>query len=702
MLLGGPFDLPGRKVYDELAPILRGFRVSGSDHRTIAFGEHVVDLDSGMLYHGAREVTLRPKSFAVLTYLAERPGQLVSKDELMAAIWPDVVVTEGALTQCIIDVRRALGDREIIRTVPRRGYLFEATVSPQDSDASGSGSGRSWFGSHRSGLMALTFIVVAVLALLTFWRSPEVPRDSTLAVLAFRDLTSTADRAYLAEGLAEEILNKLAQVPSLQLVSRTSSFSRAAVGSDSRSIGRRLGASHLLEGSVRVEDGKVRVIAQLVDADSGYELWAGDFDAEESNLITIQETIAAAIAYELRAELLPSDISAAVEISTDDPVAYDLYLQARELLRDTRDVEQIDRALARLDEALTRAPLFAEAEAAKCQAYRRKLNQTRDSSYLDPAIRACRRATDLQPYLLEAQVALGRLLDRTGQYELAGSVLSETIARYPASAQAHWALAETLFAQNEVDEAGQHFEQAVALEPTSPDALGGYARFMARTASLDDALGMFDRAIAAAPEDPKYRIDMGVALLYAGRFAQAAEVFEDTIPYDEDSGIALNNAGGSYYLARRYERAHALFRDAAAANEMDFAFWGNLGDTCRHWPECSEDPSAFYRRALDLLEEELAVRPNDPELLAVSGQYLLRLGQIDQGREAIRRALSNRPSAKAALDAALGFAAIGMTNRASELVEEAIELGYPEVFARALPDLESLPVFDSAQGRQER
>ncbi len=675
--------------------------MSGSDHRTIAFGEHVVDFDSGMLYHGQQEVPLRPKSFAVLTYLAERPGQLVTKDELMAAIWPDVVVTEGALTQCIIDVRRALGDREIIRTVPRRGFLFEATASEQDSSVSESRKRWSWSGRRGLAIFTVALIAFSLLIFAFIWRFWEVPRDSTLAVLAFKDLTSTADRAYLAEGLAEEILNKLAQVPRLQLVSRTSSFSRTGVGSDSRSIGRRLGASHLLEGSVRVEDGKVRVIAQLVDVDSGYELWAGDFDAEESNLITIQESIAAAIAYELRTELLPSDISAAVEISTDDPVAYDLYLQARNLLRDTRDVEQIDRALARLDDALTRAPLFAEAEAAKCQAYRRKLNQTRDSAYLDPAIRACRRATDLRPQLLDAQVALGRLLDRTGQYDLAASLLSDTVSRHPASAQAHWALAETLVALGDVDAAGQHFQQAVLLEPNSADALGGYAKFLARTASLDEALPMFDRAIQAAPEDPKYRIDLGVALLYAGRFAQAAEVFEATIPYDQDSGIALNNAGGSYYLAGRYSRAHALFSDALAVNEMDFAFWGNLGDTCRHWHQCTEDPSAFYRRALELLEAELAVRPNDPELLAVSGQYLLRLGELDEGRASLQRALSDRASAKATLDAALGYAAIGMTDRASELVEQAIELGYPEVFARALPDLESLPVFTRAQGRQE-
>ncbi len=679
-----------------------GLIVSGIVHRTIAFGEYVVDLDCGMLYHGEREIQLRPKSFAVLTYLAERPGQLVSKDELISAIWRDVVVTEGSLTQCIVDIRRALGDRGIVRTVPRRGYLFEAATTPSSNPASAADrSKRARIHSRRLAVMTTAFGAALIAVVFAVSHAPEVPRDSTLAVLAFRDLTSTADRGYLAKGLAEEILNKLAQVPSLQLVSRTSSFSMAESESGTRSIGRQLGATHLLEGSVRVEDGKVRVIAQLVDADSGYELWAGDFDAEESDLITIQETIAAAIAYELRTELLPSDISMAIEVSTDDPVAYDLYLQAKELLRHTRDVTEVDKALARLDEALTRAPLFAEAEAAKCEAYRRKLNQTRDSSFLDPAIRACRRATDLQPQLLEARIALGRLLDRTGQYELARAVLSETITRHPTSSEAHWALAETLFSQNALDLAGQHFERAVELDPSSPKALGGQAKFLARTDSLDTALPLFDRAIAAAPDDAKYRIDLGVALLYTGRFREAAEAFEQAIPYDKDSGVALNNAGGSYYLAGRYGRAHALFRDAAQANEKDFAFWGNLGDTCRHWHGCDDDPPYFYRRALELLEVELGVRPDDPELLAVSGQYLLRVGRIDEGRGAIRRALSNRPSAKAVLDAALGYAAIGMTDRASESAQQAIELGYPAVFVRALPELASLPAVASAQGRQE-
>jgi len=673
--------------------------MSGRDHRSITFGEHVVDLDSGMLYRGEREVPLRPKSFAVLTYLAERPGRLVSKDELLDAVWGDVIVTDGALTQCIIDVRRALGDPGIIRNVPRRGYLLEL---PERSEAdSGAAGDRFWLAGHRLGILAAAIGLVALLAILVVpfdWRQDH---DSTLAVLAFADLTSTGDRAYLADGLAEEILNKLAQVPSLQLVSRTSSLGRGASGGDTREIGRQLGATHLLEGSVRAEDGKVRVIARLVDVGTGFERWAGDFDAEQSDLITIQETIAAAIASELRAELAPGDLSAAVEVSIDDPVAYDLYLQARELLRGKRETAVVTTALSKLDDALTRAPLFAEAEAAKCEAYRRQLNLTRDPAYLDHALRACRRATDLQPQLLEAQIALGRLLDRTGQYELARGRLSETISRYPASADAHWALAETLYSLNETELARRHFERAVEIDPSNANALGGHARFLGRIVSLDAALPYFRRAIEAAPEDSKYRIDLGVALLYEGRFGEAAKAFEQAIPFDGDAGVALNNAGGSYYLAGNYARAYPLFLDAASANNDDFAFWGNLADTCRHWPGCDENPSEYYRRALDLVESELAVRPNDPELLAVLGQYLLRLGELERGRTALERALSDQPGAKAVLDAALGFAAIGMSDRASELARQAVSLGYPEVFVRALPDLESLPGLASAQRDSE-
>ncbi|NBD95119.1 MAG: tetratricopeptide repeat protein [Gammaproteobacteria bacterium] len=674
-----------------------------NDHRTITFGDYVVDLDSGMVFRGDREIQLRPKSFAVLTYLAERPGQLVSKDELMTAIWDGVVVTDGALTQCILDIRRALGDSGVIRTVPRRGYIF---AFPTEGPSTGETVRSDSRGARRPGPVRLAALSVAlgtaVIAVVLFLSSsPEKSHDSTLAVLAFQDLTSTADRAYLAEGLAEEILNKLAQVRGLQLVSRTSSFSLDGAQGGARSIGQQLGATHLLEGSVRVENGRMRVIARLVDADSGYESWAGDFNAEESDLITIQETIAASIAYELRGELVPADVSAAIEISTDDPVAYDLYLQAKELLRNRRDISGIDRALAKLDEALIRAPLFAEAEAAKCEAYRTKLNQTRDYDYLDPAIRACRRAIDLRPQLLEARIALGRLLDRTGQDELARRVLTETVDRHPNSAQGHWALAETFFALDDVESARQHFEKALELDPSSPNVLGGHARFLSRVESLDSALPFFERAIAAAPRDSKYRIDLGVALLYAGRFMAAAETFEQAIPYDEDTGIALNNAGGSYYLAGQYGQANELFRDAAAANDKDFAFWGNLGDTCRHWEGCSDDPSHYYLRALELLEVELAIKPNDPELLAVSGQYLMRLGRVEEGRSAIQRALSERPGAKTVLDAALGYAAIGETGRASELTRQAIALGYPEVFARALPDLGSLPVFANAQSEQE-
>ncbi len=663
-------------------------------HRTIVFGENVLDLDRGVLYHDNEEIALRPKSFAVLTYLAEHPDQLISKDILMANIWPDVIVTEGALTQCIIEIRKALNDRDIIRTVPRRGYVFNPSMAPSDkAHEANHRKQNSWLRVFSLAILVLGAAVATVILIQKRSDTHTVPRNSTLAVLNFKDLTPAPDRAYLAEGLTEEILNKLAQVPSLTVVSKTSAFSVPDAGSSTTEIGRLLGATHLLEGSVRVADGKVRVIAQLVDSDSGYELWAGDFNVEETDLITLQETIAAAIASTLRSELLPADIASAISVSIEDPVAYDLYLQAKELLRQTRDTAEVIIALAKIDEALTRAPLFAEAEAAKCEAYRRQLNLTRDEAYMKAAIKSCRRAIDLQPQLIEAQISLGRLLDRAGQYPLARTRLTTAIEQHPTSAKAHWALAETLYRQGEIDTSRQHFEQAIKLDPASPDALGGYARFLEKTGSLDAALPLFERAIAAAPKDSKHRVDLGVALMYAGRFAAAAEVLEAAIPYDEDAGIALNAAGASHYLAGNYARAYAMFEDAATANHNNYAFWGNLGDACRHWPGCTHDPLEYYRRALTLLKQEIAVSPDDPELLAVTGQYLLRLGKIEQGRQSIQRALSQQPTAKALLDASLGLIAIDMTEQASELLGQAIASGYPEAFARALPELQSLPIF---------
>ncbi|QKK01657.1 MAG: tetratricopeptide repeat protein [Pseudomonadota bacterium] len=670
-------------------------------HRIIVFDDYRVDVDRGTVSRADEELYLRPKSFAVLMHLIEHQGVLVSKDELMEAIWSDTVVTDGALTQCIIDIRRVLEDEDhqIIRTVPRRGFIFEAQARADEADARAPAADSGHGIVVRASVWALAAVAVAVVVItLTWWVDPastgSTPAPTVLAVLPFSDNRPQAERTYLARSLSAEILNKLAQVPHLQVVSRIASFGEDP-GDDIRSIGKTLDATHVIVGSVSGDDARLRVNAQLVEVASGYELWAGDFDLRGSDLIDTQEQIARSIAGKLRTELVPAEIATAVDVSTDDPVAYDLYLQASEMLRHARDSGIVGEALERLDQALTREPLFVEAEAAKCTAHRRLLDLDEHPGQLDLALQSCRRAIDLSPNHLTARLELGNLLQMTGQMELAESQLRDAVADFPQHALAHLELAEVLAERDRTTQADRHFDIAAALEPGNAEILSEYAFFLGRQNRFDEAIPRFERAISLVPHDSKYRIDFGVALFYRGRFDEAAAVFEAAIPHDGDAGLALNNAGASHYLAGQFARAHGLFLEASAANPGGYFIWGNLGDSCRHAPDCSDEQARlYYQKAVELAGQQLSIRPNDAELHASIGVYGIRLGDTDSGRAAIQRALTGEITEEVALDIALGYEALDLIGEASQWAQHAIELGYPRTFLEADPDLGSLPLFD--------
>ena len=316
---------------------------SSSTHRTYSFGEFMLDVDRGALLSAGADIKLRPKSFEMLSYLVERHGRLVSKDELLNAIWHDAVVTDDAVTQCLIDIRRAICDESqtMIRTVPRRGYIFDLPVAKHGAPVTASEVPfRTKFASSwpRRRLGAALILILGMSAV--WWgignhainapltvepRSAIAPHS--IVVLPFLDMSPEQDQAYFADGISEEILNLLAQVPALRVIARTSSFSFKGQNVDIATIMERLNVTHVLEGSVRKSSNRVRITAQLVNASNSEHLWSETYDRTLEDIFAIQDEISAKVVEQLKITLL-----APVPKSRDtDPEAYRLYLQGRYL-----------------------------------------------------------------------------------------------------------------------------------------------------------------------------------------------------------------------------------------------------------------------------------------------------------------------------------------------------------------------------------
>ena len=234
---------------------------------------------------GGRE-KLDPKVIDVLVMLAQNAREVVLREELLARLWPNVVVSDEVLSRCIYELRKQLSlaggseqYKDMIETVPKRGYRLNADVAPIQSPAEARPANRSkpWLFSAAIGI-----IVAVVLAIVVSQRMTKAPalsppaatKADSIAVLPFVDMSEGKDQGYLADGISEEILNRLANAEGLRVIARTSSFSLRDPSLNVAQIARKLDVSHVLEGSIRRSGDHIRITTQLIWASNSSHLWS--------------------------------------------------------------------------------------------------------------------------------------------------------------------------------------------------------------------------------------------------------------------------------------------------------------------------------------------------------------------------------------------------------------------------------------------
>jgi TolB-like protein len=281
-----------------------------ASERAFCFGKFVLDLRRGCLRAGDREIELRPKSFGVLRYLVENAGRLVPKDEIIKAVWPDVTVTEESLTRCVSDIRLALDDTDqsIIKTMSRRGYIFAVSVSSTPSDD------RSTAQIERSTMVAKDVGAATASAGL---RSGA---RFSLVVLPFVNLSGDPAQDYLSDAITEGLTTYLSRIRGAFVIARSIAMTYKGKAIDVRQIGRELGVRYVLEGSEQHSGGRIRVSAQLIDVDTGAHLWAERFDADQADLLQMQDEIVTRLARALQIELAALE---SVRISRSSPDSQD-------------------------------------------------------------------------------------------------------------------------------------------------------------------------------------------------------------------------------------------------------------------------------------------------------------------------------------------------------------------------------------------
>jgi TolB-like protein/DNA-binding winged helix-turn-helix (wHTH) protein len=506
------------------------------------------------------------KVLDTLVYFVEHAGQVLDKQTLLAALWPNVVVEESNLTQTIHTLRRVLGERpgehRFIVTVPGRGYRFVADVKLAGGEDTAPASAvdqtvpkPSGWPRTRVWVASLTAAVV-ILAGLSFFlmRTPAEPQKSAeivtplsapaVAVLPFVDMSAEQDQAYFADGLSEEILNLLAQSAAIRVIARTSSFSfKDRPELDIATIARSLDATHVLEGSVRKSGQHVRITAQLVDGVTSAHLWSRTYDREVTDIFSVQDDIAAAVAAALNATL--SDDDQPQRADTTNAQAFERYLHGRYFFNRGGESD-VARAKDYFEQALQGDPNYARAWAGLAGTYYASLGsgqvaaQTAQRAWLE----SIERGLSLGPGLAEAHVRAAQYYWWLGDRGTSEQHCKVAIALNPSDSLVLSVSALKAITIGNRREALSLQRRAVAVDPLSAQGRANLGLYLAAVGELEDAEQELRHARELSPTLPKIDIEIARVLVMRRQFGEALAIFEQTPESAlRDQGLALASYG---------------------------------------------------------------------------------------------------------------------------------------------------------------
>lgn len=602
------------------------------DKEVFRFDRFVLDPVERILSCDGTPVSLTPKALDTLICLVRNQGRMVTKDELLRQVWPDTFVEEINLAVNISTIRKALGENpqecRFIATVPGRGYRFVAEVrnaADQDTDINWSGTAehaapnadpedpenvpntgngsvvaheRAETRGKRSVFVlaipgVLTLAIVAILAN-SLWRGQKqtnesVPAISSIAVLPFTDLSQDQEQQYFIYGLTEQLINDLARVPDLKVVGRSSSFQFRGKNEDLRAVGRTLGVASVLEGSVSRDGDRVRIRAELVKTDDGFQLWSESYDHKIDDIFAVQDEIARAVTGALQLKL--SGANAAARERVTNARAYEAYLRAQYFTTRGRDKATLDNALASSELAINLDPKYAPAWAVRSYI----LDTMGDVGLIEPetAFRRARddaeRAIELDSNGPSGYLALAWVqINRDWNWEGAELSLKKAAELQPGSASILRFRSFLAHSQGRLKEAIEFHEQAITLDPLFASSHSYLAFLLYSSGQYDEALVSAQKALELNPQKTYDHFTRGEVFLAQGHLEQSlAEMKQEPGPYwrltgealvyhalghEQDSNAALTQLINQYQQSMAYQIGEVY----AYRGDSDLAFeWLN-------------------------------------------------------------------------------------------------------------------------------
>jgi TolB-like protein/DNA-binding winged helix-turn-helix (wHTH) protein/Flp pilus assembly protein TadD len=607
-----------------------------------SFQSFRLDTANQCLWRGQERVPIAPKAFDVLRYLVENPGRLVTQDELLEKLWPEIYVNPELIRKYILDVRKILGDRpdkpEFIETVTKRGYRFIAPVIdesatpppelgtqkdvvPGTASSEEKKSSRSRYFRKLAIIPILVVVVAAATAGHVWFAQGRSTRSSlnasSIAVLPFVDMSPAKDQEYFSDGLAEQLIHELAKVSGLKVVGRSSAFQFRGKNEDLREVGRKLGVANILEGSVRREGNHVRITADLIKADDGFQLWSQTYDREIKDIFAVQDEIARATTDALQLKLLRGNGQPlASALRSANPEAYQAYLQANYLLGRGQSKEDLGKALTYTDKVIELDKTYAPAWAlrASVQTLMAEDGLIDVTEGFRRARNDAERAIALDPNSASGYLALARTqIFHDWDWDTANAHLTKAAALEPSSAEIFRTRSNLSLVLGNLDQAIKLYEQAVALDPLRSNSYLGLGYLLYLAGRYDEAQAALQKALDLNPQLAFAHADLGRILIAEGRPQQAlAEVEKEPNDWEKLTDQAL-----VYHALGREQDSQAVLVELIAKHDTDWAY-----QIAEVYAFRGESDKAF-----EWLER--AYEQRDPGLTRIKNDPLLRILRHD-------------------------------------------------------------------------
>lgn len=513
------FESLGEQSVKNISRPIQAYRVdvsaATSSASLLRFEDFELDTTVHELRRSGKPISLEPRVFDLLVFLARNPGRTVTREELFAAIWGDRIVSDAALSSQIKAARRALGDngtsQRMIATVHGRGFRFLPKVE------NGSQVGAT---DHEGPRGADTLAAAA--------RRPSV------AVLPFTNLNRDPDEDYFADGISEDITTALSKNRWLTVVARNPAFAFRNSNDSIRSIGEKLEADYIVTGSVRKAGSRFRITVQVVDADTEQSVWSERFDRDMVDIFELQDEISELVAARLEAELGLSEQRKAERRPRKNLGAWGLYqLGLSEFYKFTREGNLKSQDLLR--QAIERDPEFASAYSRLAYAIILSMiyfDAAPDEAQMNEALAAAQRAVELDDQDANSFFTLGRVHLARCEYDLAIDALEHALELNPCLAVTYCGLGDSLAYEGRLDEAIEQFETAIRLSPHDPFRWAFYSyRSLAHLfrSEFEDAAYWARKSVQVPNAQYWARAHLVAALGHLGDEAKARSAAEDLL-----------------------------------------------------------------------------------------------------------------------------------------------------------------------------